>query len=195
MIQLNTTYTDLKAFLHGYKPAFIFTPHYIPRFYEPHDVEKLLTYPCIQQIKPHNKPQDIYFQNEALKHSFQTKIKDLDHNAPEFHRILGESLGFPPKAVAYYVNELQGLTDRNRRIGYEYNGVNFIGSIDTMIECVYWLWKRYPQSYFRERELEISYGKPSTYFKIAYKDTQRLNTVFQEICNRMTKKRSASITL
>lgn len=181
MISLNTTYTDIKSFLHGYKPAFIFIPHHIPPYYESEDVKRLLTFPCIPQIKPHDKPQDIYFQNEELKQTFQDKTKELDHNSPEFHRILGETLGYPPLAVNFYVKHLQNLVDWNRKVGFEYNGINFVGSFDTLIECTQWLWKHYPQQYFREREMILSYGKPSKRFKIAYKDINNLKSVHEQI--------------
>lgn len=186
----NTTYTDIKAFLHGYKPAFTFTPHYIPPYYVQKDIENLANYPCIKQIKPHNKEADIYFQNKNLKQAFQEKIKGLNQNSPEFHRILGETLGFPPLAVDFYVKHLQELVDWNRKVGFEYNGINFAGSFDTLIECTYWLWEQYPQQYFREREMILSYGKPSNRFKIAYKDINKLRTVHEQI-SKLIKKASA----
>lgn len=186
----NDDYVDIKAFLHGYKPALTFTPHYIPPFYHPEDVKRLLTYPCIKGIQPHNKTADIYFQNEELKQSFQLRTKGFDHNEPEFHRILGETLGFPPLAADYFAKELQGLTDRSKRIGIEYNGINFIGSIDIMVECVKWLWDRYPQQYFRERDLEINYGRPLNVFQVDYNNVDKLRFIHEQI-SQLIKQASA----
>lgn len=181
---MNNTHIDLKAFLKGYKPGFTFTPHCIPSYYDHIDIEKLVTYPCIKGIRPHNKTSDIYFQNEDLKRSFQLKIKGLDHNEPEFHRILGESLGFPPLAVDFFCRELKGLTDPKNRIGIEYNGINFIGSIDTLMDCVEWLWDRYPQQYFRERDLELIYGRPLNVFRVDYKNKDKLESAYSQIVKK-----------
>jgi hypothetical protein len=65
---------------------------------------------------------------------------------------LGLTLGFPPKAVEFYVTYYEWqLHDRSaavayyfsHKVGYRYAGVMCEGHIDDLIENAEWLWNRY----------------------------------------------------
>jgi len=94
----------------------------------------------------------IFFQNESLKRSFLQQTQHLDRQSPEYQRVLGQTLGFPPKAAHFYARYYEWQL-RNRsealgyffthKVGYRYAGIMCEGHIDDLVENAEWLWDQY----------------------------------------------------
>lgn len=94
----------------------------------------------------------IFFQTESLKEQFLEQTEGLSLESPAYHKMLGLTLGFPPKAVEFYAQyyEMQ-LQDRpaanhylfTHKVGYRYAGIMCQGHIDDLVENAEWLWNRY----------------------------------------------------
>lgn len=95
----------------------------------------------------------IFFRNEAMKRNFLLDTEGLSTTDPVYHKILGLTLGFPPKAVDFYANyygwQLKDREEAKRyffthKVGFRYMGIMCEGHIDDIKENAAWLWERYP---------------------------------------------------
>jgi hypothetical protein len=129
------------SFLMGYKPACF---ENLDRL-DSEILEKLRRYP-FHQIYDNTV---IFFQNETLKDQFLQQTRNLSPKSPEFCRVLGLALGFPPKAVEFYVDYYRWqIHDRknaltyffSHKVGYRYIGIMFEGHIDDLFENAGWMW-------------------------------------------------------
>lgn len=94
----------------------------------------------------------IFFQNESLKEQFLQQTEGLTTKSPKYHKVLGLTLGFPPKAVEFYTSYFEWqLQDRSKaltyyfthKVGYRYAGIMCEGHIDDLFENAEWLWNTY----------------------------------------------------
>ncbi|SHF20748.1 hypothetical protein SAMN05444392_11080 [Seinonella peptonophila] len=163
----------IDAFLKAYKPAFLA----IPGTRSVGDKLPLLieTYSHIYEAD-HNEY--IFFQSNELKQDFASKTCKMQYISLDFEKELGKVLGFPDKAVEFFITKKQikrtlgehsaeYLKLKEKHIGLRYCGVQCAASIDDLIENVEWLWERYPYqeaiedgTYVRVREerLRIPHG-------------------------------------
>lgn len=140
-----TIISPLQGFLLGLKSA-IFEPK--------SDAEKVLySYPHQDLNKWLPEPHTIVFQKEELKQKFLSELKTIDHPR-DFHRLLGSTLGYPPKAVEDFVKRHELLTSGvplesfvKNTIGLRYCGVECSGHVNDLIDDCKWLWDHYPQGY------------------------------------------------
>lgn len=90
----------------------------------------------------------IFFQNEHLRQQALDQYircnEDCERFSPTFHRIVGTILGFPPRAVDFFVQYQHDPRLKRYRIGMKYCGVECIGSICDLADNAAWLWERYP---------------------------------------------------
>ena len=142
------------AFLKGYKPAFLEIPH--ERWKTEHMEYLLENYPYVSE-----KDYDLlsgrrfylFFQNELIQSLFYAEVKRSTLSVKEADRILGTILGFPPKAVDFYVRMMeekrQGNLEeykrmRDRKIGLIYCGCSFSSNIEDFEINALWLLDKYP---------------------------------------------------
>jgi len=120
----------------------------------------------------------LFFQNEDSKRSFLTELEGITTAHSEaFERILGTVLGFPPKAVSYYIYleqlEKQGesyyIEADKKSICVSFCGMRFKTSTDYLVDDVMWLWDTYPN--VEDVILESSGVSPT---KVAYLDLKCL---------------------
>lgn len=133
-----------QSFLSGIKPACFENLDLL----DPEIQAQLKRYPFHQNYEN----AAIFFQNEALKEQFLQQTEGLSLDSPTYHKVLGLTLGFPPKAVEFYANYYEWqLRDRTsavhhyftHKVGYRYAGVMCEGHIDDLVENAEWLWNRY----------------------------------------------------
>ncbi|SHF33925.1 hypothetical protein SAMN05444392_11612 [Seinonella peptonophila] len=95
----------------------------------------------------------IFFQTIEQKNEFIPKLRKVKFDSPEFRKLVGLEIGYPPKAVDFYVkySELEkqeGSYEINQleshRVSIRYAGIRCVCHLDDLIECFEWLWEKYP---------------------------------------------------
>jgi hypothetical protein len=127
-----------EAFLNRCKPSF-----FCANEYEPTEYNHLLScgYPFVD-VRPGIAT--LFFQNEELKEEFLIKSRDLDFDEPEFKKVLGEALGYPPVAAQYYADWMQDRSVEKYHVDVQYAGRRFAGHIDDAESIAQWLWSNVP---------------------------------------------------
>ncbi|WP_044640537.1 hypothetical protein [Risungbinella massiliensis] len=134
-----------ESFLQGIKPACF----EVITWLKPEVLGQLEKYPYHYR----NENEAIFFQNEAMKYTFIQETEGLSIKNPLYQKILGNTLGFPPKAVDFYSHYYGWqLTDREEaeryffthKVGFRHMGVMCEGHIEDIEENAKWLWARYP---------------------------------------------------
>jgi hypothetical protein len=140
-------YTEIALFTSGIKPA------YIAELFEVHHLSK--KYPSV--ILDENN--HIFFQTEQLKNEFIDRIQTVEKDTPENHRIIGESLCYPPQAVNFFVQCMENPELREKRAHFSYAGMNFAANVQQTLEITYWLWKnvRIPMEKVKVEYLGVEY--------------------------------------
>ncbi|WP_198054009.1 hypothetical protein [Thermoactinomyces sp. CICC 23799] len=154
------------AFLKGYKPAFLDIP--LERWKTEHMEYLLETYPYVGQNDYDllsGRPFYLFFQNELIQSLFHAEVKRSGTlSAKEADRILGTILGFPPKAVDFYVRmmeeERKGNIEeyhrlRGQKIGLIYCGCSFATDIEDLEINALWLLDKYPYEEAKEDGMYI----------------------------------------
>jgi hypothetical protein len=136
---------DHEMFLFGLKPA-LYGNGQVQAFANP--LPQLISYPYTR-IKHFY----LFFQSQTQKDQFIKQQEKFPYNSPEFERLLGYALGYPPLAVEYYTQcaRLQklGNTDQlndlmARRVALRYAGIRCVSHVDDLEFNIRWLWERYP---------------------------------------------------
>lgn len=138
-----------------------------------------LRYPYIEDLNliPDSKFY-LFFQDEESKQSFLSETKGVAVPSPDFHRILGMALGYPPKAVDFFVKCEQDRSMENLKIGMHYQGISCSGNVYDLIENCNWLWEKYTFDRCSKEPLEVRIGY--NMHKVEKGDIQRLREL-QEI--------------
>lgn len=144
----------MKAFLKGYKPAFLEIPH---ERWKTEYLEYLLENYLYVSEKEYDLLSGrrfyLFFQNELVQSQFYAEIKRSRLSEKEADRILGTILGFPPKAVDFYVRMMEEKRKghleeyqrmRERKIGLIYCGCSFSSDIEDLEINALWLLGKYP---------------------------------------------------
>lgn len=145
-VMMKTPEHEIQSFLYGYKPAYLHAAGFKFPYQTKDEVKQLDKYPCIEGIfSPSSYAQVLYFQNHQLKENFLLSGIDYRKDSREFQLLLGETLGYPPKAVRYFVNHYWNEvdTERSDKIGMHYCGISFVACIDDLEENSKWLWDTY----------------------------------------------------
>lgn len=161
---------EVDAFLLGIRPAVYYCVE-DPQFQ--HSRDQLMTYPFV------NKNIDLYdgtdfflfFQNEDLRQKFLGQSKGVKVRSNKFHQILGETLGYPPKAVDFYVQCLDKKELEQLKVGMHYMGIHCSGSAGDLVENTLWLWDTYSRSDVHSL-LEVRID--SSFYSVNCKDVERL---------------------
>ncbi|KFZ39991.1 MULTISPECIES: hypothetical protein [Thermoactinomyces] len=156
------------AFLKGYKPAFL-------EILGLKQTTKHLNF--LLANYPHVSHRDydllsgnrfyLFFQTDFMRHRFEEELKQSTFSLADTDRILGMTLGFPPRAVGFYVQMMRekrkGNTQayqqmKSRKIGMIYSGCSFASDIADFKENALWLLKRYPYEEAKEDGMYIRIG-------------------------------------
>lgn len=170
---------DIESFLKGYKPALLYDTD------SDQELRQLKEFPFVQ-IWLYKKDQHLYFRSEQLKQDFINRTKELVPDSPGYHREIGLALGFPPKAVDFYITTLLGKENDFDllRIGIEYCGICFVTSIDSLIEDVSFLWENVniPSSERTHTAIRYTLGsRDDPQFCIIFNDCDSLYQAYREI--------------
>jgi hypothetical protein len=169
-----------EMFVQGLKPA-IYRNSFDKQF-----VEKLPYlkehYPYISHRKIALIPEAetyLFFQNERMKEDFLRKLNQISSPfSPDFHRLLGHTLGFPPKAVEYFAQTKMGTVEaellNKRKVGMYYLGIGCSGDIYDLVENVHWLWDTYQIN----KEMEVRLG--CSMITIPFGKTEMLERIKEE---------------
>lgn len=159
----------VNAFLKGYKPAFLEIPD---TEYTTKKLDLLLTnYPYVDEKKYdllNGNRFYLFFHDESTRLLFQEKIERItSFTEEEIDRLLGVILGFPPRAIDFYVQmwkekrmgnlEVFGQM-QNRKIGLIYCGCCFTSDINDFIDNVRWLREKYPYEEAKEDGMFVRLG-------------------------------------
>lgn len=122
---------SIEAFLKGIKPALFERPN-----------DKLLQFPYVEI-----GDLLLFFQSVEQKQDFVERSMGLSFGSPGFDRLLGFTLGYPPRAIEYYVKTRHSQSDIKewvfREASIHYVGQNFVTSIEDLRENVQWVWDTY----------------------------------------------------
>lgn len=86
----------------------------------------------------------LFFQNEKLKQDFLDQYQDIEFGTNEYHHLIGLTLGFPPKAVDYFVRSLIDQRLWEQSVRFDYLGYIFSGHKDDVQAIAEWLWSNVP---------------------------------------------------
>jgi hypothetical protein len=169
------------AFLDGYKPALLVEPKHkffnlIPTNY-PH-------------LESYIEQDDIYifFQTEELKNEYVKKVEGVSWGTYEFHKIIGEALGFPKKSVEFYAR-MRVLEDKighypeeeeQTKVGVAWAGFFFSSHLDFVEQEVHWLFNTYQHEKAVGLPLYLRTSEDG-YIEIPYGNFEKLNLVVNTI--------------
>jgi hypothetical protein len=112
-----------------------------------------------------------------LKSQFIEKTKDLQPRSKEFQRILGLTLGFPPKAVEYFLSLIGTTGTYENDLFLDYCGVVCLSNINDLAQNASWLWDRYPVGI---DELKVSFSAQDVErISIPYGDFGKIKEVME----------------
>ena len=104
----------------------------------------------------------LLFQNKRYKKQFIKEINKIRENEKkngsinysERHMLLGNYLGFPPKAVEYFsYNKYRTVDGQPVNVGICFHGLTFSSYPETYEEDVQWLINTYGMSYENKRKV------------------------------------------
>jgi hypothetical protein len=135
---------SFESFIKGYKSA-IYENSLCPQFrrFLP---DLLANYPFISgnYIALNGEGETyLFFQNENLKGRFLKQLNGIDKNSLEFHRLLGHTLGYPPKAIDFFIKKELDQSLEKRSVGLYYMGVSCSSDIFDLEDYCRWLWDHY----------------------------------------------------
>lgn len=134
----------------------------------------------------------IFFYDEYLKKQIYNQyLKENIHIkkfSPEFNRIMGTILGYPPKAVDYYVDRMRNEKLTDDSIGLYFCGVECVSGIEDLAENVEWLWKKYP--YPNMDVLTACYKRQ--YIEFEYEDIAAIRNAQKAVVAKIEKEGTLS---
>ena len=153
---------DYEAFLAGMKPALYGNSKSLT-FME--NFHLFAPYPCVTRNIDIFDGADffLFFQDDELKENFLFNMRRVSPRSPEFHELLGVTLGYPPLAAKYYAQcirlEQEGRNQEREkldqfRVSIHYAGIRCTGHINDLTENAIWLWNRYEDN----EDLKIGIG-------------------------------------
>ncbi|MXQ55931.1 hypothetical protein [Shimazuella alba] len=163
---------DLEFFLKGYKPSYYNTE--LDEEFTKHLPELIKSYPYIDMgIELMDDVQYyLFFQNDVLKREFEERMEGVPIRSPEFHEILGHALGYPPKAVHFYVQAERDRSLKKKKVGIHYASISCSSSIDDIVDNAFWLWNTYSFQDATKEPLRIRID--TKMHEISYKDRETL---------------------
>lgn len=163
---------DVDAFLTGMKPA-LYGNTGSPTLMK--HLDKLLPYPCVTDGIDIFDGKDffLFFQNDTLKQDFLSRLAHVKSRSPQFHQLLGETLGYPPLAAQFYAACQENEQYYDYSIGILYGGIRCVSHVDDLATNCMWLWDRYTD----DKDLRIQiYGNHYPVFRY---DTEELENIIR----------------
>ncbi|SHF23515.1 hypothetical protein SAMN05444392_11170 [Seinonella peptonophila] len=167
---------DITLFMEGYKPA-LYDTVMSKRFMG--WLPQLQEYPYIDEginLIPDVKFY-LFFQTENQKRDFQSKVSKFAVPSIEFHRLLGQTLGYPPKAVDFYIRCEQEPSLKPLKVGMHYQGVSCNGSVYDLIDNCNWLWDTYSSKDLPNEPLQVRIGY--NMYSAGWGDIERIKEIQQ----------------
>lgn len=144
---MKTPKHEIQSFLYGYKPSYLHARGFNFPYQTEDEIKQLGQYPFVEVVSLGSYQQVLYFQNDELKDKFISSGIDYTKDSREFQLLLGYTLGYPPKAVQYFVKHYwnNGIIDavREDKIRMSYCGFSFAACICDLEENSEWLWNTY----------------------------------------------------
>jgi hypothetical protein len=153
-------------------------------------------YECISQVPPDvlkklekfprfsvHPGYDIFFRDERARDGFTKAAENLSRDSAEFHRLLGLALGFPPRAVDFYVKSISGELNREQfyeqKVGLYHAGVWCAGHKRDLVENMGWLWERYP--YHDQSRVATYHNNDRQAYPVQYGDYETLHRLAEKL--------------
>lgn len=144
--------SEVEAFVQGLKPALITTSD--NKKFMDNDFDMLSReYPFLDDDigLRDDVTSYLFFQTDEALQEFANRKREVDRKSPEYHRLLGFTLGYPPKAVEqFYIkeklkasNDPRGKAWQEMSVSLYYCGCSVQSHIDFVIEHTNWLWNTY----------------------------------------------------
>ncbi|WP_028778198.1 hypothetical protein [Shimazuella kribbensis] len=168
-----------QAFIMGMKPAVMTNDRYKMIHYLKDK------YPFFTLQKRPNCNEYIFFQDKSKKEHFLDQMdKKPNPQNPEHIRALGLILGFPPKAVDYFVRLHFATSDKpilaSQNVGLYYCGIHCASSVDSLLDDVLWLWDKYPYPEIDTLQIRYHRGSIEQLCKLDYENVKSLQ-FFQKL--------------
>ncbi|MFC7443499.1 hypothetical protein [Laceyella putida] len=168
---------EIISFKNGIKPSLLLEESQ-PGF------DEMLSFPHVSIHLLEGARQCLFFPDEREKMNWMQRTASLSHTTPAFHKELGLVLGYPPKAVDFFVRRIQCQKEghleelerlKAKRVGLHYAGISCNGNVDDLIENVYWLWDTY------EVDDVLHVRWDTTFLPVPYREKNVLNTVCEQL--------------
>lgn len=164
-----------ESFLAGIKPSSYECLAQLP----PDALKKLEKFPRFS-VHP---GYDIFFRDEPERDGFAKAVENLSRDSTEFHRLLGLALGFPPRAVDFYVKRISGELNREQfyeqKVGLYHAGVWCAGHKRDIVENMGWLWERYP--YHDQSKVATYHNNDRQAYPVQYGDYETLHRLAERL--------------
>jgi hypothetical protein len=182
------------AFLDGYKPALL-TSHRD----EFHETVIATDFPRITPFDEYEPSSHIFFQTEEQREKYAEQIIGVEWGTYDYHKIVGETLGFPKRSVDYFakmrvLEEKIGHypeEERMNSIGVIWAGFFFSSHVDFVKDEAFWLFNTYKHEKAIGLALYI-WSKETSYIEIPYGDLNRLVAVIDTI--KAFREQKAAVT-
>ena len=121
----------------------------------------------VQGLKP-----AIY--RNTLDKQFNDKLPFLLENfpyktgSPEFYKVWGCALGYPPKTIQFFAESWVDEKLDQLKVGMYYLGIGCSGSIEDLTENCLWLWNQY------QIEVGIKVRLDTSFTEVDYMDLEKL---------------------
>ncbi|MBA4494135.1 hypothetical protein ACFO25_10695 [Paenactinomyces guangxiensis] len=149
--------TPIEGFLRGLKPACLSKM-----------TDELSVYP----YQPMSDGWYMFFRSHQQKKAFCDRLYQIK-TAEDLHRLKGEALGYPPKAIEYYCYKNSPQT----RVSLHYfNGIDCVSHVEDIEENVFWLWNTYKYDQLLLVKI-IQHEEPQYLPPVPYKDMEQLQKV------------------
>lgn len=161
---------DVDAFLLGMKPAY-YGNKGCPTTMK--HMDKLKSYPYVtEDIAISDNDYFLFFQNDELKSDFLDKVKNVTPRSPEFHELLGVTIGYPPAAARFFARCQRNENLYVFSLAIHYAGIRCISHVDDLKENAKWLWDRYTE----QENMKILIGG-TTFHSVEGYDLERLHEI------------------
>jgi hypothetical protein len=134
--------SSIDAFLAGLKPSY-FTTTAVNNVKE--ELDSLKDYPCLDQGVEIAEDETCYlfFQDRQAMDDFSKRIKGFTTKDLEFKKILGLTLGYPPKSVDFFIRKEIEKQLALYSVALSYCGCTALTHVDDITEVANWYWNTY----------------------------------------------------
>jgi hypothetical protein len=113
----------------------------------------------------------LFFQSNELKNDFLSKLNYVVPRSPEFHELLGITIGYPPMAARFFARCQKNESLYDYSLAIHYAGIRCISHVDDLTTNARWLWDRY----IEQEDMRILVN--TNFYPVVRYDTDRLNEI------------------